>query len=349
MKLLVIGDTHLDNKIEGYLEAQHRALIRIVTDNKPDVVVFLGDIFHHRSPEPEVLIAFKGIISDISKDVSKVYIVRGNHDSANKSDDLVTVLSIFEQDNIVLALDYLKAETYNCNSDIIFIPHFEDEINTIQCLGMTKEDDIVFGHFGYEGCIETGQYFNFKVKKEHLRGNVILGHIHRYSKDGNVTILGTPWSTSFGECDYPHYVGMLECTDGVWSDLKPIELTFGVRHMAVPIDALESVAEKLQDPNYFTLLRVFVDKFTDKSPNDIRKQIKDKYNLGYVDIRFNPVLDRKLSNRISNYSPTTEINSIGGDVIEKYLEENATSIPTELLRKGLEEIKAYESNEDNSK
>jgi DNA repair exonuclease SbcCD nuclease subunit len=56
MKVLVIGDTHFDNQFPGYLDAQHQTLEKIVKTSQPDAVIFLGDIFHHRNPDPEVLV-----------------------------------------------------------------------------------------------------------------------------------------------------------------------------------------------------------------------------------------------------------------------------------------------------
>ena len=50
MKVLVIGDTHFDNQFPGYLDAQLGTLVKIVKTSKPQAVIFLGDIFHHRNP-----------------------------------------------------------------------------------------------------------------------------------------------------------------------------------------------------------------------------------------------------------------------------------------------------------
>lgn len=343
-KILVIGDLHLENPYKGYLEAQHQALERIIKTSQPDVAVFLGDIFHHRNPSVEVLtktVKFFDRLCD--KYYTHYFILRGNHDSANKSDDGMTVLNllrspvkVFEKDSICKFLESFM------------IPHYENEDKTIEALKVAShfKDLIVFGHFGYDGCINTGQYFNFKVKKDHIKNRTILGHIHRYAQDDHITILGTPWSTNFGECDYKHYVGeiWLDTETYSFSELNLVEVTFGPRYYACPFEALEQMKDEIMDPEYYTILRVIMNKFSDEHTNDIREKILNEYKVAYVDLKFQPVLDKKLSNRLSNYEPA-KLEAISNEVVDKYIEENATSIPIEVLKQGLEEIKAYEDKE----
>jgi DNA repair exonuclease SbcCD nuclease subunit len=352
MKVLVIGDTHFDNSIKDYLEAQLRCIEDLIRSSKPGVVVFLGDIFHHRNPNVETLVKvwshFQEILSKTSPGLSKIYILRGNHDSANKADDGMSVLETFE--NADSKVKFIQFSDIDFDLKFGFIPHYENEKTTIEDVNGVQNPslsfgpiDIIFGHFGYAGCINAGPYFDFKLKKEDLKKRTILGHIHKYSREGNVTILGTPYSTTFGECDYPHYVGELErLEDGSWSELKLITVEHGPRHYVCSINHLEQLREEISDPRYFTILRVLMDKFSDETTNDLRNKILNDYRVGYVDLKFQPILDKKLSNRISNYQPTTKLESLTGEVIDKYLDEQTSTIPKELLKKGLDEIKTYE-------
>jgi response regulator of citrate/malate metabolism len=105
--------------------------------------------------------------------------------------------------------------------------------------------------------------------------------------------------------------------------------------------------EEIMDPNYFTVLRVLLDKFSDDTTNDLRTKIKEEYKVGYVDLKFQPILNKKLNNRLSDYAPTTNIDSLSEEVIEKYLDEQTSTLPKEVLKAGLEEIKLHEDKEDN--
>lgn len=346
MKLLVIGDLHLEDQYQGYLRHQLNTLKLIVERESPKVIVLLGDIFHYRSPSPKVIIDTFNFFSKLAltPGITNIYILRGNHDSVNKSDDCETVLSILDYpgSKVTVVKDLLRIP----HLAISLIPHFENSNKIKEYLLNTPECDLVFGHFGYTGCINSTGYFDFDIPLELFKNRTILGHIHSYKEEQNVTILGTPWSTNFGECDYPHYVGLFEFDNGKWSKLKKIEVDFGIRHYACPYESLEAMKDEISNDKYFTILRVLLDKFLDDSTNDIRTKILTNYKVGYVDLKFNPVFDTKLNNRISNYDPQISLTEINSDIINSYLEEQVSTIPIEALRNGLEIIKKYETTED---
>jgi predicted phosphodiesterase len=351
LKVLVIGDTHYHNEIKGYLDAQLAATWRIINSSKPQAVIFLGDIFHYRSPDVKTLVQVRNFFVNKLQQVpglSKVIILRGNHDSANKSDDGLTALETFIGAPSKVRL--IQHTTDDVDLKFGFIPHYEDEGLTKASLDqLGNNNDIIFGHFGYDGAINLGGcYFNFSLKKSELLSKTILGHIHQYKKDDNIIILGTPWSTNHGESDYPHFIGELERIDGKWSDLKLIELNYGVRYITVPFQSLEGMKDEIANPEYFTILRVLLDKFSDETSSDLRNKILKEYKVGYVELKFQPILNKKLNNRLSDYAPTTKIESLDSEILERYLEEQASNIPKDVLRAGLDEIKLYEDSESNS-
>ena len=345
MKVLVIGDTHFDNQYKGQLRAQTLTVLGLVKQSNPDVVVFLGDIFHHRLPDVEVMVEVQRLMRqlELHPGLKRINILRGNHDSADKSDSGLTALLLLEYPGS--KINVIDSSEIDYDLGMFFIPHYEDEDTTLYELGFAK-NFLVFGHFGYDGCINTGQYFNFKVKREDLKGRTILGHIHRYAEDGQITILGTPWSTSFGECDYPHFVGELtKNEDGSWSELKKIEVDFGFRYYQCPLESLEILKDEIIDVKYHTILRVYVDKFSDENTLDLRNKILKEYGVGYVDIKFKPMLNPKLEQRLSNYDPQVPLDKIDNEIIDKYIEEQATSIPKERLVAGLDKIKEHANKE----
>lgn len=344
MKALVIGDTHFDNQYKGQLRAQTQTVLELVRRSSPEIVIFLGDIFHHRLPDVEVMVEVQMLMRqlELQPGLKRIVILRGNHDSADKSDSGLTSLLLLEYPGS--KVDVMESCYPDYDLGFYYIPHYEDEETIKFELGFLK-NFIVFGHFGYEGCINTGQYFNFKVKKEDLKTRTILGHIHRYAEDGNITILGTPWATSFGECDYQHYVGEMVLENGKWSELKKIEVDFGPRYIQCPLESLELIKEEIMDPKYFTVLRVYVDKFSDETTLDLRNKILAEYKVGYVDIKFKPILNPKLEQRLSNYDPQVPLDKIDSEILEKYIEEQATSIPKEKLVEGLDKIKQHANKE----
>ena len=346
MKCLVIGDTHFDNKYPGYLQAQVKSCYDIINSVKPTHVVFLGDIFHHRKPNPEVIVETHKLFSKIAliPGLKKAYILRGNHDSANRSDDGLTVLE---------TLDYPSSKATVVTQTLIdddlkfvLIPHYEDEERIKEELSNAPDGYVVFGHFGFDGCINSTGFLDFHLNKEDFKNKTILGHIHNYAKHDHITILGTPWTTSFGECDKTSYVGVMETDEnGFWGDLTLIQPENTVRHYVVTEDSLEPMKEDIEDSRYFTVLRVVVSNFSSQNYSDIKKDCKENYNAKHVDIKFEPVVDKKLKKRLSGYNPSQPVSNIDDKIVDKYIEEQSTTIPVENIRDGLQIIKRYEDSE----
>ena len=347
MKCLVIGDTHFDNVYKGYLENQLASCLRIVNEIKPKIVVFLGDVYHHRKPSPEVLVAVHKLFQRLAvvPGLTNIYVIRGNHDSSNKSDNGLTALETLVYPGSKVSL--IAQTSSLLEENFVFVPHYEDEDKVSEALSSVKDkESIAFGHFAYKGCINTGPYFDFKVKREEFKNRTILGHLHKYSEDGDVTILGTPWSTNFSEGEYDHYVGVLERTNKTWGPLKKVKVDFGPRHYVAPYEALDAMQEDITDDRFFMLLRVVIDKFTDEDLRALKLELLDRFKVGHIEFKFQPVYDKVLNNRLSNYDPNSAVNLIGEDIINKYVEEQASTIPREKLEEGLNLIKEHENPED---
>ena len=130
---LVIGDLHFDNKPVGMLDAQKAAIVKICRNHEFDKVIFLGDLMMHRNPRPSVLLALKDMLDDIVHLGYEVFILRGNHDSVNKSDDGHTALSLFEGPRVRV----ITQTWHDHENKWTFIPHYEDEEKIKQDLNNT--------------------------------------------------------------------------------------------------------------------------------------------------------------------------------------------------------------------
>ena len=351
MKALIIGDCHFKDGVDGYLDSQISSILSIIEERKPKYVIFLGDIFDARNPKVSEIVPVFYLFYNLSliPGLSQTFVMRGNHDSANKSDDGLSILNCLSyQKKIEVILS-----DWNCHWQdlgLSFVPHYENDDLVREILNDKWCQDLVFGHFGYEGCLNTFGYNDFGIKKEEIKKRTILGHIHKYCEDGNITILGTPYSTCYSEVDYKHYVGEItrDKKTGKWSELEKIEVESGPRHYICPFESLEQMKEDISNPKFFTLLRVLMNKFTDETSNDLKNKIKEEFKVAHVELVFQPVYDKKLEKRLSNFETSESITEIDDDILDKYIEENATNIPVEKLKEGLEMIKANANQEDNS-
>ena len=327
MQTLVIGDLHFDNKPTGMLAAQRSAILKICRKHKFNKVIFLGDLMMHRNPRPSVLLALKELMDDIVCLGYEVFILRGNHDSVNKSDDGVTALSLFENSSVKV----ITQTWHDHENKWTFIPHYEDEQKIKQDLIDTPEGYTVFGHFGYNGVLNSAGDADFSLSLSDFKNPTILGHIHKEGRNGNVTVLGTPYSTNFGEAGKDCFYGIME-----ESGMDKIPSLWGPRHLVVEYDSVEDNLDWInQDTNVenYTLLRINIS--TIDEDQDRIADLCDKLDVGFVEVKYKPLLDEKDEFETDGRTFTTALND---ELIDFYISSSNTKINKEELLSGLKLI-----------
>lgn len=351
-KILVIGDTHFDDRYHNYLDKQLYSLYNLILTqlyNDKDIkhIVFLGDIFDKRHPKPSVILGvsrFFKSLSDLccSKDII-IHILRGNHDSEDKSDNEVTILSVLDgfSSNLKVHVTnncYLLEENSYIPA-IHFMPHYEDESITINYLkNEVKEKDLVFGHFAYKGCVNDGDSYDFTIDYStdlDFGAFFCLGHIHSFHNRGCVTILGTPYPTSFQERKKKTYVTVVDITSKPVFHL--IETFTGPRFYEVEnLDDLKNIST--DELNIFTYVRVIVDPSKTQNEYSLVEEIRDKYGFDWVDVKFKDLFQESKYEPQSYYKPDRQLFSINEAIIEEYVDKTPTSLSKEELMNSLKLI-----------
>ena len=220
------------------------------------------------------------------------------------------------------------------NFDII--PHYEDESKIVEALGKSKNH--VIGHFGFDGCISNGHYkYESYVKKKHFKKKLaFLGHIHKPQVYDNVHVLGTQYSTTFGEANAKKMVTeLLIHRDGNIEVIrKPID--FGIRHIVGYLDEIDELSRKFEFDKFFSVLRVKIDNLDSFMESKLRDDIFEKYALNHVEIAFEDVLPKFLS----DYSPEKQqLTVLNEEVILDYIDASNTIFSKDELLTVLNEIK----------
>jgi len=335
MPSLIIGDLHFDDKPPGMMEAQKQAIISICKQNpKCDKVVFLGDLMMHRNPRPTVLLALKEMLDYISEKLNfDIYILRGNHDSVTKADDGVTSLSLFNSPKIkVITQSYVDEE-----NKWIFIPHYENETVIKDYLVSSPDGYTCFGHFGYFGVLNSAGDSDFSLSISDFKNPTILGHIHKFGQNKNVTVIGTPYTTSFTEAGKECFYGILE--QGT-SEIVPTDL--GPKHTVIDYDNLEDSIPWINanlGPDRYTLLRIVVNTINQDPSHNIAA-LEDKIKAPYIEVKYKPLLDDEES-FTTGTNPV--FNVLDTEVIDHYISSSNTSISKDELLAGLSII--YENQQ----
>jgi len=327
VRTLILGDIHISNKDETLRQAQIDCVVKIFKEVKPDEVIQLGDFLDFRKPSPEALLAAKSII-DFWKEKATVVILRGNHCASTKADDGVTALSVFEGAKVKI----VTHTWFDYKTKMAFIPHYENEKIITDALRECPKDYTVFGHFGYYGCLNSVGDFDFNIKPDSFRNNTVLGHIHRYNErafecygeEKKVLILGTPYTTNFGESGKQNYYGVLE--DG---KIELHEVTHGPRHLTISNKDVSSNLEMINNDDYCTYLRIILD------PGEAQVNF-DGINVHSIDVKYSQAFDEEV---VSDYSPSRELFKLNDVIIDDYLDAANSTISKEKLLDGYNLLK----------
>jgi DNA repair exonuclease SbcCD nuclease subunit len=337
MSTLVIGDLHFVQTPHGLLEAQLSTIKKLLYKGSEEhgcsEVIFLGDLMMHRTPRPPVLLALRELLKYATELGYEAYILRGNHDSFTKADDGVTALSLFSSDKVHI---YTQT-THDTQKKWTFIPHYENEERITQDLGNTPPGHIVFGHFGCHGSLNSTGDADFGIPMDAFSNRTILGHIHKAKESGKVTILGTPYSTNFGEAGKDCFYGVID-DEGEFSKY-PID--FGIRHLVMEYDKVADNADWVSDLDWFTLLRVNINSLEEDSTI---AWTCDSLDVGFFEIKYVPLIEDR-----DEFTPVPGVASlqINDDLIDKYINASQSKINKSQLLEGLKRIHENQESKDN--
>ena len=89
MKLIHLSDLHLGKRLREYslMEDQTfilETILRVVDDERPDGVIIAGDVYDKSVPSAEAVALFDRFLSDLADRGHPVFVISGNHDSAER-------------------------------------------------------------------------------------------------------------------------------------------------------------------------------------------------------------------------------------------------------------------------
>lgn len=248
MKLFHLSDLHIGKRVNEFsmIEDQKYILDRILDladEEKPDGIILAGDIYDKQIPSAEAVQVFDAFITKLAEKKLPVFIISGNHDSAERLafggrllssreiylspvyDGTVTKIPLKDQYGTVWIhlLPFIRPS---------IVRHvFEDEADSVtdvqsavQMVIRHMEIDpadrnVLVAHqfvTGASQCesedIQVGGLDNIDAAVFDLFDYTALGHIHSPQNVGNGTVryCGTPLKYSFSEADQEKSVTVVE-------------------------------------------------------------------------------------------------------------------------------------------
>ncbi len=247
MKLMHISDLHIGKKIMNISMKEEQRdvlnkILEIVRTDKPDAVLIAGDVYDKPTPSDEAVEMLDDFLYELSKTDSKIFIIAGNHDSAERvaflnrivSDSGIHIAPVYRGDvkPVTLTDEYGPVNIYM----LPFIKPlhvryaFSDEAENIKthtdAVGLAIEKmnidkaqrNVLLSHQYVTGASTTdsemiGGLDNVEVSAYEGFDYVALGHIHRpqdIPASNHIRYCGTPLKYSFSEANDEKSVTMIE-------------------------------------------------------------------------------------------------------------------------------------------
>jgi DNA repair exonuclease SbcCD nuclease subunit len=192
MKLLLIGDPHLQiSKLNLSLELL-KWIEQLVVEHRPTALVNMGDTFHnHAVLRSELLTEFRRHVESCLKVVDTYYYVLGNHDQFKPDSSKYHALQTFNIPNFQVIDERFDIE------NITFVPY----IHNIQDFP-TNTREVCIAHQTFVGA-DYGFYRpDVGVDADKLDADIVIsGHVHKRQSFGKVTYPGTPVAHSMDDLD----------------------------------------------------------------------------------------------------------------------------------------------------
>ncbi len=206
VKVLCIGDPHIQVTNLPEVDIFMEKLINLATEQHPDIIVILGDTLHtHERLHTLALNKAYELINNMRL-ITKTYVIVGNHDIINNSQFLMDnhwLTSMKEWDNTVI-VDKVVVDIVN-DQKFVFVPYvppgrFVEALNTVN--DEWKEANCIFAHQEFAGCkmgaIISVEGDNWDINSPH----VVSGHIHsRQMPQPNIYYPGSAMQNAFGESE----------------------------------------------------------------------------------------------------------------------------------------------------
>lgn len=303
MKILHTSDWHLGHTLYNFDRTEEQIvmllqMVNIVKQEKPDVFLLCGDVYHTPQPSAAVQTMFTNALVEIHKANPEMAIIitAGNHDSGTKHD-------IFRTPWKALKVYTIGSIDANQKEDMIIevpekgyviaIPYvnernmpkglFQDLLDIVEARNVDNLPVVMTAHTTVRGCDFVGH----ENASEYAVGGIdsynlddmgtgydylALGHIHHgqfiHSGKHNVRYCGTPIPISFDE-NYKHSVSIVEITEHREKPIvQEIEInphrplvTLPIEGVATWEDAKELLANYPNDIEAYIRLNVEVDDF----------------------------------------------------------------------------------------
>lgn len=365
MKIIHLSDLHIGKRLNDFsmIEDQKYILDRIleiIDSESPDGIVIAGDVYDKSVPSAEAVSLFDEFLVGLSKRSLPVYIISGNHDSADRlafANRLIELSGVYISSayngNIVqyslkdeygavniYMLPFIKPVNVRQALEVEEIESYTDAVSVaIEKMNLNKNDrNILVAHQFVMGAkpsdsedISVGGLDNVAAYVFKDFDYVALGHIHGPQNIGSEKIryCGTPLKYSLSEANHEKSVTVVEI--GKKGDLvintvplKPLRDTVEIRGKFDEISQ-KSYYENTNLQNDYVYIVLTDEEDIPDAKSKLNKIYKNIMNLSYDNTRTRRSLQELSVTEIDNKTPLDLFD-------ELYEHQNGTKLSDDQKR-----------------
>lgn len=214
-KIAHIADVHIRKNPARHQEyrEQFEKVYKKLEEQKPDRIVIVGDLYHdYIDLEGEAEILMGEFLNKLAE-ISKVLIVRGNHDLRKKSlkrtDTIKAITTLIANPKVIY---YDKSDFYEDENVVWVVHHHREDVNPWVSIPHKKKKDKIYidlYHNPIQGCLGHNGYplKNNKYSLTDLKGDYsLLGdlHLRQFFKKKRVAYPSSLIGQDFGEAPEKH-------------------------------------------------------------------------------------------------------------------------------------------------
>jgi len=314
----IIPDLHLkkflsysDNVEDQRLPEKKEILDFIVESFKMcEKIVFMGDQFNSRSPQPEITEEFIHFLEQF--DGKKIYILRGNHEVLSSEKSVIDYLKEVKGKNwkIITNIEQIGNFTFLPYKTLAELGVRDKEDGVKKIMAQLKNNDILFAHFAIADSkihdipvsIFNEPVLN-RIKLEKKYKKIFGSHVHAPQIIGNTIICGSAFNMEVGETQ--KYIWILD------------EKTLKVEKIKLPgrmiIGLTDPTLKDLEKIDKSSIVKVTITKKLDKKDMAELKDKLEEYDAHMlienipterkkIDIEKGGLIDFNIENLLQLYS-----------------------------------------------
>lgn len=309
--ILLITDSHIGARSGSrYFRQYFReylldVLIPFIEENNIKTVLHGGDFFDNRSSLSlsDIDFVINEFIPAFRQTGAHMTMVAGNHDVAYRNTNRINSLSIFKAHSDIFTVldDDIGLIKTSGSKNFVMCPWMNDENRDklVEQMSFYNDDDhILFGHFEFAN---MRMHKNSKLSDHGYEGNekflnnyhqILSGHFHHPSNQGNICYLGALFPTVWQDHDdWRGFWTYEPSSDNYQSHSNEYSLFTELNYQSDDLVNIED--SKLHDLCEGQIVRVVIDQNTDYSKVDLKDVIHriESQKPISVDILDNSVID----------------------------------------------------------